>query len=382
MPSFYRGTHGTLLLPMAAVVLMAASFALAASNDGANDPINKAYVTMLVDNNGFMAGAAALGKSLQASRSRVSRIALVTPNVNSTTRKYIKSGGWTPREVKPITCVPSKTSTVMQETGLRTVPDSFPSHCTKFHVFNMVEYNKRRHGAGAGCRQVRGTCADGGGGRLVQRGGPSRAERLLSVTRGGGRPWYERAADDPIVGRLSPAYNVQIGPLHNHYMADVHGSLGTPFELPEPKVIHFVGVTNTKPWISLSLALKNRTKEEEAAKAPPRIPEGVPNLSSATWGMHLRWFHYVNLPALGFDWKSIAVSAPPTKSSRELILERYETLAAKAAELRAKGGSPGAKGGDSQAKESDNTGLPEQEAPLEDEPDWDEEDEDWEHDEL
>ena len=64
--------------------------------------MEKAYVTMLCNGDGYVTGAEVLGKSLVASGSRVRRIALVTPDISAEGRARLEKQGWELRDVEPI----------------------------------------------------------------------------------------------------------------------------------------------------------------------------------------------------------------------------------------------------------------------------------------
>ena len=64
--------------------------------------IEKAYVTMLCNGDGYVTGAEVLGKSLEASGSKVPRVAMVTADITAAGRKRLTAQGWQLRAVEPI----------------------------------------------------------------------------------------------------------------------------------------------------------------------------------------------------------------------------------------------------------------------------------------
>ena len=64
--------------------------------------MKKAYVTMLCNGDGYVTGATVLGKSLEASRSNVPRVAMVTADISAAARSRLAAQGWEVRDVEPI----------------------------------------------------------------------------------------------------------------------------------------------------------------------------------------------------------------------------------------------------------------------------------------
>jgi glycogenin len=64
--------------------------------------MDKAYVTMLCNGDGYVTGAEVLGKSLVASGSKVPRLAMVTSDVTAEGRARLEAQGWEIRDVEPI----------------------------------------------------------------------------------------------------------------------------------------------------------------------------------------------------------------------------------------------------------------------------------------
>lgn len=61
-----------------------------------------AYVTTLCNGDGYLPGVEVLGKSLDASGSRVPKVVLTTADISSDARRRLTSLGWQPRDVEPI----------------------------------------------------------------------------------------------------------------------------------------------------------------------------------------------------------------------------------------------------------------------------------------
>src|SRR5208283_4327536 len=74
---------------------------LGASSRGART-MNKAYVTMLCNGDGYVTGAEVLGKSLEASGTKVPRVAMVTADISPAARARLTARGWGLRDVEPI----------------------------------------------------------------------------------------------------------------------------------------------------------------------------------------------------------------------------------------------------------------------------------------
>lgn len=64
--------------------------------------MKKAYVTMLCNGDGYVPGAEVLGKSLEASGSKVPRVAMVTADISLSARAKLEHQGWEIRLVGPI----------------------------------------------------------------------------------------------------------------------------------------------------------------------------------------------------------------------------------------------------------------------------------------
>jgi alpha-N-acetylglucosamine transferase len=64
--------------------------------------MEKAYVTMLCNGDGYVPGAEVLGKSLEASGSKVPRVVMVTADISPTARARLAGQGWELRDVEPI----------------------------------------------------------------------------------------------------------------------------------------------------------------------------------------------------------------------------------------------------------------------------------------
>jgi alpha-N-acetylglucosamine transferase len=64
--------------------------------------MDKAYVTMLCNGDGYVTGAEVLGKSLVASGSKVPRLAMVTSDISPRGRAGLEAQDWELRDVEPI----------------------------------------------------------------------------------------------------------------------------------------------------------------------------------------------------------------------------------------------------------------------------------------
>jgi len=64
--------------------------------------MDKAYVTMLCNGDAYVTGAEVLGKSLEASGSKVPRVAMLTSNISPGARVRLTAQGWELRDVEPI----------------------------------------------------------------------------------------------------------------------------------------------------------------------------------------------------------------------------------------------------------------------------------------
>ena len=64
--------------------------------------MNTAYVTTLCNGDGYLPGVEVLGKSLEASGSKIPRVALVTHDISATARARLLHLGWQLRDIDPI----------------------------------------------------------------------------------------------------------------------------------------------------------------------------------------------------------------------------------------------------------------------------------------
>ena len=95
--------------------------------------MKKAYVTMLCNGDGYVPGAEVLGKSLEASGSRVPRIAMVTADISAGARARLATQGWALRDVEPI---PNPTP------GALLVFARFAAVFTKLRAWELTDFDR------------------------------------------------------------------------------------------------------------------------------------------------------------------------------------------------------------------------------------------------
>lgn len=91
-----------------------------------------AYVTTLCHGDGYLPGVEVLGKSLDATRTTVPKIVLVTPDVGHTARNRLEHQGWRLHEVAPIDCPPKA----------RLLFPRFATVFTKLRVWELTEFER------------------------------------------------------------------------------------------------------------------------------------------------------------------------------------------------------------------------------------------------
>jgi len=94
--------------------------------------MRRAYVTTLCNGDGYLPGVEVLGKSLEASGSKETRIVLVTPDIAARTREHLARRGWQIREVEAI---------VNPAADQQLFP-RFASVFTKLRAFQLVDFDR------------------------------------------------------------------------------------------------------------------------------------------------------------------------------------------------------------------------------------------------
>lgn len=112
---------------------------------------NNAVVTLVTGHNsGYAYGAVSLGESLKLHRSKLHRVAMVTPDVDVESRQLIELL-WDIVDVDPIYCHDRSAhlpAGVLPSTkqgygeGLRQDMKRFETTCTKFHAWTFMEYDR------------------------------------------------------------------------------------------------------------------------------------------------------------------------------------------------------------------------------------------------
>jgi alpha-N-acetylglucosamine transferase len=94
--------------------------------------MKKAYVTTLCNGDGYLPGVEVLGRSLEVSGTRETRIVLVTPDVEAPARERLAKRGWHLRDVESI---------VNPAADQQLFP-RFASVFTKLRAFELVEFDR------------------------------------------------------------------------------------------------------------------------------------------------------------------------------------------------------------------------------------------------
>lgn len=94
--------------------------------------MKNAYVTMLCHGDGYLPGVEVLGKSIEASRSKVPRVVLATADVGQAARARLSQLGWQIRDIEPIENPASD----------RLLFPRFAAVFAKLRVWELVEFDR------------------------------------------------------------------------------------------------------------------------------------------------------------------------------------------------------------------------------------------------
>jgi alpha-N-acetylglucosamine transferase len=94
--------------------------------------MKRAYVTTLCGGDGYLPGVEALGKSLDATGTKESKVVLTTPDVSHAARERVRELGWKVREIEPIN----------NPAPERQLFPRFANVYTKLRAWEIVEFDK------------------------------------------------------------------------------------------------------------------------------------------------------------------------------------------------------------------------------------------------